>query len=162
MGAYMIHSTAKVAVNSAGQIPLTREEVWKGLVLKARDARPFFPQGICTKCDLVFEGKGYIIREATIAGNDITEIVTFETNTKVSFHQVKGPNEGVVINEIIQDDGGTLSLKFYCYLGLRNGNPGSDEEKKEQAMLDSEEKGYRGALVSTLAKTRLMVAERKL
>jgi Domain of unknown function (DUF1857) len=36
--ASMIHSTATLPVNPAGVPPLTREQIWKGLELKARDA----------------------------------------------------------------------------------------------------------------------------
>ena len=35
----MIYSTATVPVNPQGETKLTREQVWKGLELKARDAR---------------------------------------------------------------------------------------------------------------------------
>lgn len=44
----MIYSTATVPVNPEGETPLTREQVWKGLELKARDARLFLPSGLCT------------------------------------------------------------------------------------------------------------------
>ena len=37
----MIYSTATVPVNPQGEAPLTKEQAWKGLVLKARDARQF-------------------------------------------------------------------------------------------------------------------------
>jgi hypothetical protein len=37
----MIYATATVPVNPEGEAPLTISEVWKGLVLKARDAREF-------------------------------------------------------------------------------------------------------------------------
>ena len=158
----MIYSTATVPVNKVGQLPLTREQAWQGLVLKARDARLFLPPGICTKCDVLVEGKDYIIREATILGEDISEIVTFESGSKVSFHQFRSPREGVIVNEIKQDPDGSLSLRFYCLLGLRNAEPGGPEEQKEQAMPNSEDLGYRGALLSTLARTRALVAEGKI
>jgi hypothetical protein len=35
----MIYSTATVPVNPEGETPLTSEQVWRGLDLKARDAR---------------------------------------------------------------------------------------------------------------------------
>lgn len=41
----MIFSTATVPVNPSGEGKLTREQVWAGLVLKARDARLFLPPG---------------------------------------------------------------------------------------------------------------------
>jgi hypothetical protein len=39
----MIYSTTTVPVNPRGEIPLTRSQAWRGLVLKARDAREFLP-----------------------------------------------------------------------------------------------------------------------
>jgi hypothetical protein len=53
----MIFSTATVPVNHSGEQKLTRDQVWAGLVLKARDARLFLPPGACTKCEVVAEGK---------------------------------------------------------------------------------------------------------
>jgi Domain of unknown function (DUF1857) len=51
----MIYSTAAVPVNPEGATPLTRTQVWKGLVLKARDARLFLPPNLCTRCEVVEE-----------------------------------------------------------------------------------------------------------
>ena len=74
----MIYSTATVPVNPQGETKLTREQVWKGLELKARDARLFLPPGLCTRCDVVEESATHFVREATIAGFDIREIVRLE------------------------------------------------------------------------------------
>ena len=74
----MIYSTATVPVNPEGETTLTRAQAWKGLVLKARDARLFLPPGLCTRCDVVEESATHIVREATIAGDDLREIITFE------------------------------------------------------------------------------------
>ncbi|MCP3138301.1 AtaL-like protein [Pyxidicoccus xibeiensis] len=155
----MIYSTATVPVNPAGELPLTRDQLWRGLVLKARDARLFLPPGVCTRCEVVADGEEVIIREATILGDDVKEIITFEPRTKVSFHQFKGPREGVIVNEVLEAADGSLHLKFYCLLGLRNAEPGSEQERKEQATMDSEERGYKQALLSTLARTRALVQE---
>ncbi|NMO17921.1 DUF1857 family protein [Pyxidicoccus fallax] len=155
----MIYSTATVPVNPEGEIPLTREQLWKGLVLKARDARLFLPPGACTRCEVVSDGEEVIIREATILGDDLKEIITFEPQAKVSFHQFKGPREGVIVNEVLEGDDGSLHLKFYGLLGLRNAEPGSEQERQEQAAMDSEERGYKRALLSTLARTRALVRE---
>jgi hypothetical protein len=158
----MIYSSATVPVNPEGELPLTREQLWKGLVLKARDARLFLPPGVCTKCEVVVEGGEYIIREATLLGDDVSEIITFEPQAKVSFHQFKGPREGVIVNEVLEGADGALSLRFYCLLGLRHAAPGSEQERKEQAQMDSEERGYKQALLSTLARTRALVREGRL
>jgi hypothetical protein len=101
------------------------------------------------------------VREATIAGDDLREIITFEPEKKVSFFQATGPREGAIINELFEDDAGELQLRFYCYLGLRGKEPGGPEEQAEQAWMDGD-KGYRNALISTLKRTRELLAEGKL
>jgi hypothetical protein len=122
----MIFSTATVPVNPSGERPLTRDQVWAGLVRKARDARLFLPPGACTKCELVAEGKDFIVREAVILGDALMEIVTFAPQHKVSFHQVKSPREGVIVNEIPEDGAGALQLRFYAYLGVVGVPPGGE------------------------------------
>jgi hypothetical protein len=158
----MIYSTATVPVNPQGETPLTRDEVWKGLELKARDARQFLPPGLCTRCDVVEESATHFVREATIGGQDLREIITLEPKRKVTFFQATGPREGAIINELYEDEQGELQLRFYCYLGLRDKAPGSPEEKAEQQQFDNPDKGYRAALLSTLKRTRSLLAEGKL
>jgi len=157
----MMYSTATVPVNPEGETPLTRAQAWDGLVLKARDARQFLPPGLCTRCDVVEESATHLVREATIGGNDLREIISFDALTKVSFFQASGPREGVIINELFDDEAGALQLKFYCYLGLRGKQPGGPEEQAEQAWLDGDA-GYVSALRSTLKRTRELLAEGKL
>ncbi|MFP3546569.1 SRPBCC family protein [Rhizobium sp. SIMBA_035] len=157
----MIYSTATVRVNPEGEPKLTREQVWKGLELKARDARLFLPPGLCTRCDVVEENATHFVREATIAGSDIREIITLEPESKVTFFQATGPREGVIVNELFEDEDGALKLKFYCYLGLRGKQPNGSEEQAEQAQFDSD-KGYKSAVLSTLKRTRELLAEDKL
>lgn len=154
----MIYSTATVPVNPDGEVKLTREQVWKGLELKARDARLFLPPGLCTRCDVVEESATHLVREATIAGADLREIITFEPMRKVTFFQATGPREGAIINELSEDDSGALQLRFYCYLGLRGKRPNGPEEQAEQAQFDSEA-GYKAALQSTLKRTREMLGD---
>lgn len=120
----MIYSTATLPVNAPGQLPLTRAQVWAGLVQKARDARLFFPPNECTSSVIVEESASHLVRNATILGDDITEIITF-TDDKVSFFQVKSPREGVIVNALIEDDNGELQLRFYGYLGLPGKAPNS-------------------------------------
>ncbi len=157
----MIYSTATVPVNPHGETPLTRGQAWQGLVLKARDARPFLPPGLCTRCDVVEESATHIVREATIAGQDLREIITFEPESKVTFFQATGPREGAIVNELFENEAGALQLRFYCYLGLRGKMPNGPEEQAEQAQFDSEQ-GYKAALLSTLKRTRELLAQGKL
>lgn len=157
----MIYSTATVPVNPQGEIKLTKEQAWKGLLLKARDARLFLPPGLCSRCDVVEESETHFVREATIAGSDLREIITLEPQRKVTFFQATGPREGAIVNELFENEAGALQLRFYCYLGLRGKEPNAAEEQAEQAQFDSE-KGYRSALLSTLKRTRELVAEGRL
>ncbi|TCA29144.1 DUF1857 family protein [Rhizobium leguminosarum bv. viciae] len=157
----MIYSTATVPVNPEGETPLTRAEAWQGLELKARDARLFLPAGLCTRCDVVEESPTHFVREATIGGQDLREIITLERQSKVTFFQAAGPREGAIVNELFEDEDGQLQLRFYCYLGLRGKEPNGPEEQAEQAQFDSEN-GYKAALLSTLKRTRELLAEGKL
>ncbi len=157
----MIYSTATVPVNPEGATPLTRAQVWKGLVLKARDARQFLPPNLCTRCEVVEESATHIVREATIAGDDLREIISFESERKVTFFQAAGPREGAIINELFEDDADALQLRFYCFTGLRCKKPFGPEEQAEQAQFDSD-KGYKAALLSTLRRTRELIAEGRL
>ena len=154
----MIYSTATVPVNPEGEAKLTREQVWKGLELKARDARQFLPPGLCTRCEVTEESATHFVRNATIGSVDLREIITLEPQHKVTFFQATGPREGAIINELFEDEAGDLQLKFYCYLGLRDKAPNGPEEQAEQAQFDSQQ-GYKAALLSTLKRTREMVAD---
>lgn len=157
----MIYSTATVPVNALGETRLPRAQAWAGLQLKARDARLFLPPGLCTRCEVVEESATHIVREATIGGRDLREIITFESERKVTFFQASGPREGAIINELFEDEAGELQLRFYCYLGLRDKAPNGPEEQSEQAQFDSDQ-GYQAALLSTLKRTRELLAEGRL
>ena len=156
----MIYSTATVPVNPDGETKLTRAQAWAGLELKARDARLFLPPGLCTRCDVVEESATHFVRDATIGGADLREIVVLEPESKVTFFQATGPREGAIINELFEDEAGGLQLRFYCYLGLRGKAPNGPEEQAEQAQFDNG--GYEAALLSTLKRTRELLAEGKL
>lgn len=157
----MIYSTATVPVNPEGEIQLTRAQAWAGLVLKARDARLFLPPSLCTRCEVIEESATHFVRDATIAGADLREIISLEPERKVTFLQVSGPREGAIINELFEDETGALKLRFYCYLGLRGKEPNGAEERAEQAWMNSD-KGYVSALLSTLKRTRELLAEGRL
>jgi hypothetical protein len=157
----MIYATAIVPVNPEGATPLTRSQAWRGLVLKARDARLFLPPHLCTRCEVTEESPTHLVREATIGGAELREIITLEPESKVTFFQASGPREGAIINELFEDENGTLQLRFYGYLGLRGQQPDGPEEQAEQALLSSDQ-GYRSALLSTLKRTRELLAEGRL
>lgn len=157
----MIFSTATVPVNPDSDSPLSRADMWKGLEAKARDAQLFLPPGVCTRCIVTEESATHFVREATIQGDDLREIIVLEPESKVTFFQAAGPREGAIVNELLEDSDGNLLLRFYCYLGLRDKEPGGAEEQKEQAHFDSEQ-GYKAALLSTIRRTRELVASGEL
>jgi hypothetical protein len=157
----VIYSTATIPVNPEGAMPLTRSQAWQGLVLKARDARLFLPPGLCTRCEVVEDSGTHFVRDATIGGQDLREIITLEPESKVTFFQVSGPREGAIVNELFEDKAGQLFLRFYGYLGLRGKEPNGAEERAEQALMDSDN-GYKSALLSTLARTRDLLKEGRL
>jgi hypothetical protein len=72
---------------------------------------------------------------------------------------VKSPREGVIVNEILEDDAGELQLRFYAYLGLVGITPRSEQERQTQALTDSEDRDYKAALLSTLVQTRTLAEE---
>ena len=157
----MIYSTTTVPVNPEGEVPLTRAQAWKGLERKARDARSFLAPGLCTRCEVVEESPTHFVREATIGGNDLREIVMLDPESKVSFFQAAGPREGVIINELFEDETGALQLRFYCYMGLRDREPNTLEEQAQQTQLNGEN-GYKAALLATLKRTRELLVQGKL
>lgn len=144
-----------------GQAHLTRAQAWEGLVQKARDAKRFFPPDECTRCEIVEESASHLVREATIMGDDITEIITFDAETKITFFQAASPREGAIINELFEDENGDLQLRFYCYLGLRGKAANGPEEQAAQAWMDSD-KGFKAAIRSTLKRTRELLDEGKI
>ena len=79
----MIYSTATIPVNPGDEIPLTRDQVWKGLEAKARDARLFLPEGLCSRCEVVEKSRTHFVREATIGGADLREIIVLEPQSKI-------------------------------------------------------------------------------
>lgn len=96
--------------------------------------------------------------KATIGGHDLREIVTLEPESKVTFFQEAGPREGVIVNELFEDEEGALQLRFYCYTGLRGKEPNTLEEQVQQSQLNGEN-GYKAALLATLKRTRELLAE---
>jgi len=107
---------------------------------------------------VVKESTTHIVREATIRGANLREIITFEPERKGTFFRATGPCEGAIIDELLEDGNGALQLRLYCYLGLRGKTSDGPEEQAEQAQFDSD-KDYRSALLSTLRHTHELFAE---
>lgn len=109
-----------------GDPVLTRAQVWEGLMMKARDAKPFVH--LMTKCDVTKELADGIERDIVFRGMALTERLIFHPETKVEFLRTKGIEMGTITNEIIADAKGELHLRFAFSLEREDMKPGSEEE----------------------------------
>jgi hypothetical protein len=153
----MFTMTRSVPVNDRSDpgVPvLTRDQVWKGLELKAENALPFVPK--MTKCDTIERGENYLVRDIVFRGEPARERVTFYPKRMVQFDRLSGSTLGTINNEIEEDAGGTLFLRFTFSLEREGIPPGSAEE---QAYARQMEGDYLGAVQATLTAIRKWVKE---
>jgi hypothetical protein len=144
-----------IPVNEPGQPVLTREDVWKGLVMKANNALPYVPA--MKKCEVVEKGQGWLVRDILLGEEPLREKVTFEPERRVIFERVAGKEPGRIENTLGEDAQGNLTLTFSFSL-TREGLEGNAEaEKKHFAPMEGM---YFNAVASTLAAVRRMVAEK--
>jgi hypothetical protein len=136
-------------------VQLNRHEVWLGLLMKAANALPFVPA--MEKCEVVERGDGWLVRDILLFGSPMTERVTFEPERLVTFERIAGPTPGTIENEIGEDADGRLTLRFGFRLRADGIPEGSQEEADHFAPSIP---AYDGAVASTLAAMRRLVAER--
>jgi hypothetical protein len=144
-----------IPVNETGQPVLTRQDVWKGLVMKANNALPYVPA--MKKCEVVEKGQGWLVRDILLGEEPLREKVTFEPERRVIFERVMGNEPGRIENVLGEDAQGNLTLTFSFSL-TRKGMEGNPEaEKKHFAPMEGM---YFNAVASTLAAVRRMVGEK--
>ena len=142
----MITSSATLLVNNPGETPLTREQVWAGLLAKAADAVPYVPS--ITECVVVERSADGLVREAVINGERIREAVTFEPKTRVSFVRDDAEVRWLIRNDIGEDASGALTLTFSAEISVP-GDPAA-----ERALGEGMKTGYPAAMANTLAVMR--------
>jgi hypothetical protein len=148
----MVHASRTIKVNSNPKEPkLTRELVWRGLVMKAENPLPFVP--VITKCTVRERAADRLVREIVDKGDTIVENVTFYPRRMVKFERVTGRVLGTILNEIIEDDG-ELALRFTFKLTVEGLAPGSAAETEFAATM---EQGYLMAVAATLKAMRKLV-----
>ncbi len=140
--------------NNPDQPTLSRNHVWRGLVLKAENALPFVPK--MTKCETFERGDNYLIRDVVFRGDPARERVTFYPEQKVQFDRLSGNTLGTILNEIEEDNKGNLFLRFTFSLEKEGLLPNSPEE---QAYAKQMEGDYLGAVQATLNAIRQWVKE---
>ena len=144
-----------IVVNPAGVEPkLTREQLWKGLEMKAVDAKPFVGPAM-SQCDVIERGDNTLLREITFNGMQSKELITFFEPVKLQFERQDGTGW---IDNVISDFGDDLILTFT--FGLRF--PGiADGSAEEKAHGDNVRGAYVGAVAATIAQSRQLVIDGK-
>ncbi len=139
-------------VNPPGVLPvLTREQVWRGLEMKAENALPFV-KGM-TKCEVIERSGNQILRDVIFAGSEHRERITLHAPVQVFFERV---GETGVIENIISDSERGLLLTFMFALGFPGTEPGSAAERDKG---ESMKHAYIGAVGATLDRVRQMVKD---
>jgi hypothetical protein len=154
----MVHASRTIKVNSDPKQPkLTRELVWRGLVMKAENPLPFVP--VISSCEVLERRSDSIVREIVDKGDTITEVVTFYPERMVKFERTSGRVLGTILNEIIEDSDGDLALKFTFTLSIDGIAAGSAEEKDFASQMED---GYLIAVRATLKAMRQLAKDRAL
>ena len=154
----MVHASRTIKVNADPSEPkLTRELVWRGLVMKAENPLPFVP--VITKCTVRERGPDRLTREIVDKDDTIVENVAFHPQHMVKFERVSGRVLGTILNEIIEDDDGDLALRFTFTLSVDGIAAGSAAESEFAANM---EQGYLMAVAATLEAMRELAQDNAL
>jgi hypothetical protein len=126
--------------------------------MKAENPLPFVP--VITACRIVERrGDNSFIREIVDKGDTITEVVTLHPQRTVKFERTSGRVLGTILNEIIEDDGGDLALKFTFALTVEGIAAGSAAEREFAGQM---EQGYLMAVAATLKAMRKLARDNAL
>ena len=149
----MIYVSKEVAANDdRNQRKLSRNDIWRGLVMKAENALPFVPG--MAKCEIVQRTTNGLIRDIVFRGEDARERITFYPEHKVVFVRESGNTDGFIVNEIL-GEGDDLRLRFSFALQLVDAPSDSPKEREFREVM---ERDYVKAVDATLAAIRKMVA----
>lgn len=139
-------------VNPEGTTPkLTREQMWRGLEMKAENALPFV-KGM-TKCDVISREGNTLLREVEFAGDTHKELITFHAPVQVHFERV---GEGGFIENTLSDSENGLLMTFTFSLTFPGTEEGSDAEREKG---ESMRHAYIGAVGATVDRVRQMVRD---
>jgi len=154
----MVRASRTIKVNAeAGEAPLTRSLVWRGLLMKAENPMPFVP--VISSCKIIERRRDGLTREIVDRGDPITERVTFYPERMVKFERLSGRILGTIVNEIVEDEAGDLALRFTFTLTVGGAADGDAEERQVAADM---ERGYLMAVASTLKALRKLIDDKAL
>lgn len=146
----MIIVSKRMEINPAGQVKLSRAQVWEGLEEKARN--PIGYVGAIQQCTVVeeAEGRNPFIREVVLNGETLQELITLFPQERVEFVRISGGARGIIKN-IIEEENGALFLRFTFSFSLTGIAAGSPQEK---AFAEGMESSYCEAVNTTLNRMR--------
>ena len=137
---------------ASGDPVLDRDQVWEGLIMKARDAKPFVH--LMTHCEVIKELPDGIERDIVFRGMELTERLVYTPKSKVEFIRTKGIEMGTITNEILEGAAGGLHLRFAFTLERADMEAGSREETEFAA---GYAQGYLVSVQKTIDKIRELV-----
>jgi hypothetical protein len=143
-----------ILVNEPSKSKLSRHDVWAGLLMKANNALPYVP--IMSKCQVIEQGEGWLIRDILLKDVPLREKVSFEPEERVIFDRIGGDELGRIENVIGEDEHGNLTLTFSFGLTKKGIPEGSSAELEHFKPMEG---AYFGAVASTLAAVRRTVDE---
>ena len=150
----MFTVTRTIPVNPAGEVVLNRDHLWRGLEMKAENPVPFIPT--MTACKVIERNGNVLVRDFVSRGEAMTERVTLYPKERVKFERLKSSVMGTILNEIVEDQPGTLELRFTFSMEVEGIAPGSPEEKK---FVEEMAVNYLDSANTTLAAVRQMVKD---
>jgi hypothetical protein len=121
---------ASIEVNPAGSVvALSRDLVWRGLVMKAENALPFVPA--MQECTVMSHSENGLVRSIMTRGERFTERVTFTPQVQVLFERTDGAGRSAGWIANVLSDGETgLLLTFVLSVVMPDVEPGSPEERR--------------------------------
>lgn len=154
----MLTLTRAVPVNQPGQAPLTRGQLWQALLLKVENATLFVPG--MTYCRVLERRGNEVFREIVWRGQHRRQRVTLHPEHTVEFEHLSGNARGRVLNQIEEDEKGTLHLRFTFMIEEIDGIPPGSAE--EQAYGERMKEDYQGAVQASLETARRLIVRGQL
>lgn len=149
----MIEVSRSIPVNDGAEPPITLDDLWEGLLEKART--PMLYVKSITACTVTDTFEGGLVREIVHVGQPVREVVTWYPQKRVHFVRTHGSARGTIDNEIELDEAGQPILTFTFRItvdGIEDGSP------EEAVFAERMEEDYLDAVRTTIAAVRDRVA----
>ena len=149
----MIEVSRTLKVNDGTAPELSLEQVWEGLLEKARKPMQYVKS--ITECTVTDRFDGGLVRDIIHVGQPVREVVTFYPMSRVHFVRTHGSARGTIDNELCLDAEGNLELTFSFRIVIDGVEDGSAQEVEFAKGMEAD---YLDAVRTTLAACRDRVA----